>query len=122
MRSITRITTNHDRGLLKRELGEFFVNHGYTLKDRDGENVWQKGNGWLTAPMFFRVDFHNDTLIIESWVKTALFPGFYVGESGLDSSYAFAIKPGMRNMLRHIIDTYSVPGFAVSGYVPGAKK
>lgn len=118
MRTQTIIPTNLNDEQIREALGRYMTDCGYVFQNYKGMQVWKRGNGWVTAPMIFKVDRNGNNLIIESWIPFALLPGVYFGESGLDSAFGFAIKIGMRDILKDIVGMTLAQGQNISGYYP----
>ncbi len=51
---------------------------GYKQIDRNGETVWKKGTGAMTAMHFIKLEFQDGDLIISGWVQIGL------GSAGLN--------------------------------------
>lgn len=71
---------------------ELLTGMGYSYVTYKGENVFKKGSGWVSAPTFFKISYFGTTVRIEAWLKTALLPGVYCGEHGIDGFYGWAVK------------------------------
>ncbi len=74
----------------------YMSTQGFQYERVKGEWVFQKGDGWLIAPSFFKVEFTPTQAIVQAWIKTALLPKVFVGESGLDSMYGIAAKGAIK--------------------------
>ena len=118
MRTKTIITTSKSDEDVKNILGSILISHKYIFTQYKKQNVWKKGSGWLTAPQIFTVNKSADKVIIESWLPSALLPGVYFGESGLDSSYGFAVKASMRKILIEMINAVKIQDSVIEGYSP----
>ena len=71
---------------------QLLTSMGYEYVTFKGEEVFKKGNGWISAPTFFKISYSGTTVRMEAWLKTALLPGVYVGEHGVDGVWGFAVK------------------------------
>lgn len=71
---------------------QLLTSMGYEYVNFKGEEVFKKGNGWISAPTFFKITYSGTTVRIQAWLKTALLPGVYVGEHGIDGVWGFAVK------------------------------
>lgn len=78
------------------------LEEGYTYQEINGENVFKKGNGWITAPTFVKVSYSQNTVLLEAWIKLALLPGLFVGEYGLGGFVGAAAKGNMKRAIRWI--------------------
>lgn len=94
--------TNGVHELLLPDIHKYLLDEGYEYREYDGENVYKKGSGWVSAPTFVKIEASKTVIIIEAWIKTALLPGVYVGESGIDGFYGAAPKGILANRVRHI--------------------
>lgn len=88
--------------LLMPDIHKYLLGEGYEYRDFDGEQVYKKGSGWVSAPTFIKLQASKTVIIIEAWIKTALLPGVYVGESGIDGFYGAAPKGILANRVHHI--------------------
>lgn len=50
----------------------------------NGEQIFQRGNGFFLAPKFLKITFFQGGIRVEAWMKYAIVPGAFVGEIGLD--------------------------------------
>ena len=99
---------------------DYFVKEGFKQELRDGEVVWRKGNGWLTAPQIIKLIYQNGQVHLEAWLKIPLLPGVYVGEMGVTGFYAAIPK----RMLKSSVDTlvalfYQQPAVPIPVPMPG---
>lgn len=74
----------------------YLLSQGFKYMQFQGEQVFRRGNGWLTAPTFVKVVYTADTVRVEAWIKLALLPGIFVGEYGLEGKLGFAAKGPMK--------------------------
>lgn len=88
---------------------DFFDKEGFTYTEYKGEYVWKKGNGWVTAPQFIKVDYLNGQIHIEAWLKTALLPGVYVGEMDLKGGYGILLKKELQKSVDALIALLQQP-------------
>ena len=71
---------------------QLLTSMGYVYVTHKGEDIFKKGDGWVTAPTCFKITYSGNTVRIEAWLKIALLPGVYISEHGLDGFYGFAVK------------------------------
>lgn len=81
---------------------DFLSSEGYKYLERKGENVYQKGDGLMMGPSFFKVTVSNNVLRLEAWMKTALLPGVYIGEIDLESFVGIAVKGPLKTRYQQI--------------------
>ena len=54
----------------KNQIENVLRSNGYSLKNENGEIVWKKGSGWLTAMKYVKYEFTGDkTVQIYGWVR-----------------------------------------------------
>lgn len=73
-------------------VNQYLLSEGYVYINYDGENVYKKGKGALSSPTFFKFSYCNNTVIMETWMKYAFFPGVYVGELGVNGFVGCAAR------------------------------
>lgn len=83
-------------------INEYLTQKNYEYVEYDGEKVYKKGKGFLTAPSFIKVQFVNNCFGIEGWIKYALFPGVYIGEMDTKGFYGAAVKRPLADMITHV--------------------
>ena len=86
--------------------------YNYELKQNDGEEFYQCGVGFLTAPKFIKYTFNGDILTLEGWVRAFAFGG----ESELKGFLAGVPKKSCRKTLDDIqnnLNASSVDGEVV---------
>jgi hypothetical protein len=93
---------------------DFFQKEGFSLVEYQGEMVWKKGVGVLTAPQFMRVLYSQGWIHLEAWLKYAILPGVYCGEMGLDGFFGFAIKEQLRTRVRQLMTLLQQPYYRPS--------
>lgn len=88
---------------------DFFSKEGFTYTEYKGEYVWRKGNGWITAPQFIKVDYINGQIHIEAWLKNVLLPGVYFGEMDLKGGYGILLKKELQKSVDALIALLQQP-------------
>ncbi len=81
-------------------VNDFLTKEGFTYTDFQGEMLWKKGKGIMTAPQFIKVECQNSVVHMEAWIKYPLLPGVYVGEMGLTGFFAFAVKDVLKSRVQ----------------------
>ncbi len=104
--------------LLLPDIHKYLLDEGYEYREFEGENVYKKGSGWVSAPTFVKIQASKTVIIIEAWIKTALLPGVYVGESGIDGFYGAAPKGILANRVRHIEQMIANNGGVDAAFAP----
>lgn len=77
--------------------GSILQAEGFEYVNYQGENVWKKGKGLMTAPQFISVVCNNGTVTLQAWLKYAILPGVYVGEMGLTGFFGLAMKEMLKS-------------------------
>lgn len=89
------------------EIKAYLEYEGFEYVNYKGEYVFQKGEGWVTAPTFVKISINGDTLQLETWLKYAILPSVFVGEIGLKGFIGAAVKGTMKRVIAN------VPGIVV---------
>lgn len=105
----TDFAVPHPADFVKFIAEDFFDKEGFKLIDYQGEAVWKKGIGMLTAPQFIKLSYQNGWIHLEAWIKFAVLPGVYCGEMGLDGFWGFAIKDALRGKVNTLISLLCQP-------------
>ncbi len=101
-RTIRDYPFNGDPNEIFQSISGYLASEGYTYKVFQGENVFQKGEGWTTGPTFFKITFFPNVIRLEAWMKYAVLPGTYAGEIDLDSFVGIAVKGPLKERYRYI--------------------
>ena len=81
---------------------DYLIREGFEYINFEGEQVFKKGKGWITAPTLIKVTFGPQTVRVESWMKYAILPGVYAGELGWDGFVGSLAKGTMKRCTRQI--------------------
>lgn len=82
-RSVSVFTSPFEPNAVFNAFGQFMQSEGFKLVQKNGEQLWKKGTGMLTAPQYAKLSVTNDgNYVLEAWIKFAILPGVYVGEMG----------------------------------------
>lgn len=90
----------------------------------ENENVFKKGNGWVSGPNFIKVTPTPAGIQVEGWLKFALLPGVFLGEVDLKSFVGAAAKSGIKNGLARIAailvsqGSYQIMNYGVAPQIP----
>lgn len=105
-------------------IGQYLTAQGFKYVNYKGENVFQKGNGWLCAPTFIKISYAPDRVRFETWLKYALLPGVFVGEIGMTGFVGAAVKGTMKKCAwwieQRLTGNPAVCGAPQPGYIPAA--
>jgi len=81
-----------DINFVANEIARYMTGEGFNLIDYNGQKVWKKGFGILTAPQYLVLSFAPGAAVVEAFIKYPLLPGVYVGEMGITGAFAFVPK------------------------------
>lgn len=84
------------------EIKAYLEYEGFEYVNYKGEYVFQKGEGWVTAPTFVKISINGDTLQLETWLKYAILPSVFVGEIGLKGFMGAAVKGTMKRVIANV--------------------
>ena len=101
-RYINQLPLTKDPQILTQMIGDYLTREGFVNKTYQGELVWQKGIGLMTAPQFIKFGFTADSVIVEAWMKYAILPGVYLGEMGIKGFFGFAMKAILRTRVKSV--------------------
>jgi len=89
------------------EIGELVENYmrrsGFIRTVFRGENVWRKGSGVMSGPLFMKIEPGEGRVHIEVWITHAVAPGLFVGEQDLRWPFPLITKNLLRLRLRELI-------------------
>ena len=105
----TDFVINQPNEFVKFIVQDFFSKEGFTYTEYNGEYVWKKGNGWVTAPQFIKVDYMNGQIHIEAWLKMVLLPGVYFSEMNLKGGYGILLKKELQKTVDSLIALLQQP-------------
>lgn len=98
----------------------YMLEQGYEFRNYKGEDVYKKGMGLAAGPTFMKIAVNGNTMVVEAWVKFAILPGVYTGETGLDGLAGAIPKSALKNRVNTVegmIQSYG--GASVTGgYAP----
>lgn len=98
-RTIMR-TKSKNRAREEELILNILAGNGYQQKFRNGEVVYQKGDGFVFVPKFIKYTFHNDELILEGWVKNL----GILGESDLEGFISALPKQNCKDIMLSIMN------------------
>lgn len=103
----TYLTINQPQEFVQMIATDFFEKEGFVYTEYKGENVWKKGNGFLTLPQFIKLDYRDGTVYVDAWLKYAALPGVYCGEMGITGFYAALPKSMLKNNISALMNLLS---------------
>lgn len=84
-------------------VSQAMMTEGFSPNTINCETVWKKGNGFLTAPQFLKIQYFGNYIEIAAWLKFAWLPFVYSGEMSLDGSFGFAVKEVLKERVNRLI-------------------
>lgn len=81
---------------------QFAATEGFRFTNYKGEDVLQKGDGWVTAPQFIKLTVYPGVVRLEAWLKFAWWPGVYGKDMDLEGFYGIAMKKVLRSRVDHL--------------------
>lgn len=100
-RYLNEIPVNVDPNVFTQGITQYMQMEGFALTTYNGQQVWKKGMGLLTAPQYMMILYSAGTVRIEAFIKFAILPGVYLGEMG--TAGAFGLIP--KKMLAERVKT-----------------
>ncbi len=88
-------------------INQYMTNEGFQLVDYKGQKVWKKGVGMLTAPQYFSIQYKDNTIYLEAFIRFALLPGVYVGEMGINGFFGAVPKQLLKQRV-NTVENYIV--------------
>lgn len=83
-------------------VSQYLTAEGYEYLTFDGENVFQKGQGFLASPTFFKFSYFGNSVRMETWMKYAMLPGVFLGELGTDGFVGCAAKGPWKKRIKNV--------------------
>lgn len=101
-RSVFRFPYQSEFRQNKERVESYLLGTGYSkISMPNGETVWKKGEGLLSAIRYIKVEFSDREFVISAWFASGV-GKFTVREIGFDD---FGATPGDRRAFRETIDT-----------------
>lgn len=122
-RFIADYQLNKPDDFIKYVSDDFFAKEGFEYMNYQGEMVWKKGIGMLTAPQFIKIQYANGWVHVEAWLKWAILPGVYSGEMGLDGFVGALpksqLKQRVETLMAYLNQNVEIPQTAMAGAAAG---
>ena len=103
-RYTNRFQSSRSDEQIKQIAESFFTTEGFKLTDYQGEQLYKKGVGLMTAPQFIKLSSLNGAVQIEAFLKFAWLPGVYSGEMGLDGIFGALPKRLLKKTVTNLED------------------
>lgn len=89
---------------LEVQIQNYMDQEGFKLTNYKGEEVFKKGYGILTGPEYLKVEYFDGTVVLGAWIKFALLPGVFLGETGITGAFGAIPKKKLKKRVTRIID------------------
>ena len=102
-RYVREYASNEQTVVTIEKVSRFLISSGYNKEVYDGEYVYKKGDGWLSAPKYVKLSNVGGNIIkLEAWTKWVLLPYVFIGEMDFtQNSFVGAID---KSKLKNIVD------------------
>jgi hypothetical protein len=101
-RYVNDIATSKSDEEVERVSLEYLAREGFEKTTYGHETAWKKGHGLLAGPQYVKTAAADGRVHIEAWIKFALLPGVYVGETGTEGKAAAIPKRKLRQRVEEI--------------------
>ncbi len=101
-RYVKDFPTCADAQAIHNDLYGYLTAEGYEYIQYDGENVFKKGQGFVSGPTFFKFTYYENFVRMETWMKMAFLPGVYIGELELEGFVGSAGKGPWKKRVKQI--------------------
>lgn len=71
-RTVFNVNYNCDFESANNTISNILTENGFKLINRNGEEVWKKGTGMMTAMQFVKVEFDSNVAVLSAWVQAGL--------------------------------------------------
>ena len=106
-RTIMEYTLNQPDNFVQFITNDFFTKEGFRFINYNGELLWKKGTGVLTAPSFVKMIYANGVIHIEAFIK-------WFGEQGIEGVWGAIPKAQLKSRLDKLMQLLSQPGPAAA--------
>ncbi len=96
------IPFNGDQNQLFNAVSQFLNSKGYVYQTYKKENLFRKGEGFLTAPRFIKVSFASGAVVLEAWIKMVILPGLFLGEFDIHGFVGAATNGPVKEVVRQL--------------------
>jgi len=101
------IPTSNPAQSYEAEITEYLQKEGFSNKEYNGQLVWQKGMGFMTAPQFIAFTYNQNSIDLEAFIRFPILPGVFVGEMGIDGFFGAVPKQMLKNRVLKIEELIS---------------
>lgn len=53
-------------------INNILTGKGFSEKNRNGEMIWKKGTGFLTAMQHVKVEYKENMVVLSAWIRTGI--------------------------------------------------
>ena len=110
-RYVKDFQVNTDVQMIHSTISQYLQKEGYEYIEYGEENVFKKGRGLMSGPIFFKFSYSGNIVRMETWMKFAFLPGIYIGEFSVKSFVGAAVKGPWKkriSTLEDILLRYSI--------------
>ena len=86
------------------KIHSYLTSQKFVQKIRDGENLFQKGDGIWAAPSFIKIVYCGNTARVEAWIDV------YGEDQGLDGFTGIAVKKPLKKVVEQVEQILQTPG------------
>lgn len=101
-RSIYQVSYRCGFPELRRRLEEVLMSSGYRPYLYEGENIWKKGTGAMTAMMYIKIEYDQTMVAFQGWVMPGL-GSAEIAEMGLDGALGVIPKKACQKVIDQLI-------------------
>lgn len=88
-------------------INQYMLKEGFRLVNYKGSMVWKKGFGFFTAPQYFSIQYRENAIYLEAFIRYAILPGVYIGEMGINGFFGAIPKSLLKNRVS-VVENYIV--------------
>lgn len=113
--------TNLDPQEVAAIVQQYMQSEGFTLTPYNNgqEQVWKKGDGWMTYPQYIKVALPEGGITVEAFLKIPLLPGVFVGELQPKGFVAAPVKAMLRSRVSQLEQLLQQAAYNKSQFVQG---
>lgn len=100
-RTTIKLPYNGDYDNTNNNITSVLIQNNFKEYNYNGESVWKKGVGLLTAMQYIKIEFSNDSVTLSAWVQAGL-GNMGGGEMALNGIVAAAPKKSLMKVIEQI--------------------
>lgn len=83
---------------------QFAIVEDFKFATHRGEDVLQKGKGWVTGPQFIKLTVYPGVVRLEAWLCFAWLPGVYGKDMDLEGFLGIVVKQALKSCVQRLTD------------------